>query len=178
MPTYGKVDAQLVSPLKKLFSHQKHEKTFHEMKVSCVDCHTFSVKSKRKGPLGKGVQGKLLTPPKQICHQCHREKIEVPRPNQCSLCHAHQKQLQPESHYVNWTKRHGHHAQLDSQSCASCHKKSSCTECHIHRDHLNKKVHRGNFKMFHSVQARSNPRSCTMCHRATSFCIDCHKGNQ
>ena len=170
--------AKLVRPIKVLFSHPSHRKVFQGSGVSCVDCHSFSVKAKSRDPLGEPVAKGFLEVPRERCHQCHLGKVSTPTPNQCVLCHKDVAQLQPENHFHNWTQRHGKISQMDPNSCTACHTKSSCSECHLHKNVQRIKAHPPNFRFTHSVQAPANPSSCVSCHSGQNSCIQCHfKGN-
>ena len=164
-------------PLERVFKHQKHMQAFKKMKISCQDCHRFSIKSKKTGGLPKSVNGKFLHPSKGVCHQCHLGQLALPRPNQCVICHTDVVVLRPKDHDQAWMKRHGRFSQLDSDSCKKCHTKSGCSECHLKRDPLKNRVHSGNFRLTHSIKARAN-QGCVTCHRSQKFCTDCHDGRK
>lgn len=167
----------LLRPMNELFSHQKHNSHFKNLNISCQDCHRFEIKTKEKGPQEKPIAREFLRPQQSICHQCHLEKIELPRNSQCTLCHIQgTKQLRPRSHEIDWKRMHGKMAQFDPDSCTTCHRKNDCSDCHLHRDRMNRRVHPASYKYFHSIEARVSPNSCTTCHQTPSFCIDCHSG--
>jgi len=169
---------ELHQPLKQLFSHLRHGDAFKEMKISCRDCHMFSLKAKSQGPLAPDVDARLLSPNKMVCHQCHLGKVETPRPDQCSLCHKNTQLLRPSDHLIDWKRRHGKISQLDGDSCKKCHAQGTCSECHLKRKSSVNRVHRGNFRMTHSTEARFRPNSCTVCHQSQGFCMDCHIGKR
>lgn len=169
----GKIVAR---PLRSLFSHRKHEEAFRKNSASCTDCHDFSVKPVDGGPLAHAVQSGFLSAPKGVCHQCHLGRVSLPAPNQCMLCHENTRSLMPADHHLNWRERHGKFAQLDRDSCRSCHTPETCSRCHSNQDPLRPVVHPGNFRRFHSIEARAKPQSCIECHRSQAFCVDCHSG--
>lgn len=173
-----KTESVLIFPLKTLFSHQKHMKKFDELGLTCADCHTFLIKSEKKGPLGRPVKEHFALGPSGICHQCHLGKLSFPRPNQCTLCHSNSQILKPKNHLISWKERHGKIAQMDRDACAKCHTPQTCDRCHTKLDTMNPNVHRANFRLNHSVEARMNPQSCITCHREGSFCYDCHFGKR
>lgn len=168
------VSPTLVAPLKRLFSHSEHEAPFLRMNVACTECHSFSVKTGPFDPLAPEVKKGFLMPDRKICHQCHLEKIQQPRRNQCTLCHQDTREIMPADHKNSWRIRHGQFAQADADSCKQCHSPRTCTECHTQRDLAKPAVHRPNFLMTHSIQARANPQSCVACHTSPSQCTDCH----
>ncbi|MCM2278428.1 MAG: hypothetical protein NDJ89_10170 [Oligoflexia bacterium] len=168
----------ITHPMKELFSHPAHAKSFREMGVACTDCHDFSIKPAAPGPLASSLPTGLLKPQKGVCHQCHLGKIALPTPNQCTLCHLSTAAIQPRDHAVDWKARHGRFAQFNRESCASCHSQQSCNQCHSRLDRMNPMVHPGSFRLFHSVRARANPQSCVQCHKTRAFCTDCHSGRR
>lgn len=170
---------QLVTALNSLFSHKRHQLPFQSMGISCTECHSFAVKSQSFDPLAENVESGFLKPSRKVCHECHLGKIQTARVNQCSLCHLNPAQLKPESHKLDWRSRHGQFAQMDPESCNSCHRENqnACSNCHTQRSTMKPNVHRPNFRMFHSIEARINPAKCSTCHASTSFCIQCHKGD-
>ena len=163
-------------PMKLLFNHAKHGDAFKKLEVRCTDCHSFAYKPKEAGPLSQPAEHSLIKPSSQVCHQCHVGKIELPRPNQCMICHSTTDTIKPKDHLLGWNVRHGKIAQLKRESCTQCHTTSSCNQCHLKQDTLNPHVHRPNFRLSHSVHARANPQSCVQCHKSPSFCVDCHSG--
>lgn len=173
-PAASKFETRL--PLKTLFDHKKHTQAMASTNITCIDCHSFSVKSKGFDPLAKNVGAGYLLPAKKVCHECHLGKIEVARVNQCSLCHLEPEKLAPESHKLAWIKRHGQVAQMDLTACAACHRdnQNSCTNCHTQRNTLKPMVHRPNFRLTHSIEARANPAKCVSCHTNTNTCLQCH----
>lgn len=52
-----------------------HRKHVIGAKISCVRCHP--------GAAHKGVGGRRLLPPRKMCKECHRDKME-----DCSYCHS------------------------------------------------------------------------------------------
>jgi len=166
----------LIKELSILFSHKKHAESFSDMKISCKDCHNFSIKPTEKGPLGALIEDPAIKPARQLCHQCHQGKVMVPTPNRCTLCHLPSKDLKPDDHFISWKNRHGQMAQMDSDSCKNCHSKNDCSDCHLQRNGHSVRVHRGGFRFTHSMEARLNPNKCTTCHQSTGFCLDCHMG--
>ena len=165
----------LVAPTRKeLFSHKTHSPVFANQGIQCTDCHTFAVKTTPSDPTGAEVKKGFLAAPNGICHHCHLGKISMPVTNQCNLCHKDTKEIMPKSHSQNWLFRHGHIAEMDSDSCLQCHSPKTCTQCHTQRDTMKPSVHRPGFRVFHSIEARGNPQSCTVCHSNTSFCLQCH----
>ncbi len=175
---YSVKNSKLKSPLNKLYSHGHHLSYFTNMGVKCVDCHNFSIKTQKTGPLAPLVDMRTLSPSRKVCHECHLGQISIPRRNQCSLCHDDVDALKPKDHNLAWKSRHGVKAQFDSDSCKQCHQQNECSECHIQRDNMNPRVHRGNFKYMHSISARAKPASCVNCHQSQSFCNDCHSGRR
>lgn len=173
-----KKNPQMRTPMKELFSHKFHDPLFQKAKVSCTDCHSFSVKSQSFDPLAKNVDSGFMKANKQVCHECHMGKVELPRVNQCSLCHLHPEKLAPSNHNLAWKKRHGHYSQMDPDSCNSCHKENqnACQNCHTQKNTMKPMVHRPNFRLTHSIEARTNPAKCTICHTNTNSCVQCHKG--
>ena len=171
-------NVKLLLPIKNLFSHEKHQIPFSKLKVSCLDCHSFSVASKEKGPLSTPISEKYLKVDRGVCHRCHRAKISLPRRNQCTLCHENLETLKPKDHSASWRYRHGIRATLDGDRCSNCHKKSECSKCHLQKDNMNPVVHRANFRLTHSITARARPNSCVTCHQYPSFCSDCHSGKR
>lgn len=168
---------ELRTPMNQLFNHKNHRTVFSKNGVACTDCHTFSIKSQSFDPLSPNVGGGNLKPNRKTCHECHLDKVDMPRPNQCTLCHLNVQKLAPENHKLSWKQRHGRFAQIDSDSCKQCHTDTqTCTQCHTQRNTLKPSVHRPNFRMMHSIEARSNPASCVTCHSTTSTCLQCHKG--
>lgn len=168
---------ELHSPVKSLFDHKKHSSTFKGHNLNCTDCHSFSVKSPGSDPLAKNVSSGYLKPNNKVCHECHMGKVSTARVNQCSLCHAQPEKLLPANHKLAWKKRHGHEAQMQPESCTSCHKdnQNSCNNCHTQKNTLKPVVHRPNFRMTHSIEARSNPAKCVVCHSNAQFCTQCHE---
>lgn len=173
-----KVEPELRKPFKELFNHKSHQKAFADTKLSCTDCHNFSVKSSSFDPLASNVPAGLLGISKKVCHECHMGKVELPKVNQCSVCHKDPEKLRPANHELAWKNRHGKMAQMDPDSCNSCHRENqnSCQNCHTQKNTLKPMVHRPNFRLTHSVEARANPAKCTTCHAKISTCIQCHKG--
>jgi len=170
-----KVDPRLVKPMKELFNHRSHVSSFKKSGVSCVDCHSFSVKAVGKDPLGEPVKSGFIAASPSRCHACHMNKINLPAPNQCVMCHRDVVKLQPEDHFHSWMNRHGRIAQMDSNRCVQCHSKSSCSECHTQKNLNKPAVHLANFRLFHSIEARANPQSCVACHSsAQNSCVRCH----
>lgn len=165
---------KLVKPMKSLFSHKNHLESFKKLDVSCTTCHSFSVKTQASDPLAEGVEAGLIKPDRKTCHQCHMEAISLPRPNQCTLCHADLKELMPKDHSQNWKVRHGRFAQIDQDACKKCHANKTCSECHTQRDALKPAVHRPNFRVTHSIEARAHPQSCVTCHSTNNSCTQCH----
>jgi len=163
---------------KTLFSHKGHNELFTKSKIACTDCHSFSVKSQGFDPLAKNVESGFLQVNRKVCHECHMGKVELPRVNQCSLCHLNPEKLAPSNHNFTWKKRHGHFSQIDPESCNSCHKENqnACQNCHTQKNNLKHMVHRPNFRLTHSIEARTNPAKCTTCHTNTNSCVQCHKG--
>lgn len=168
---------ELHTPIKNLFDHKKHADIMKTNKISCTQCHSFSVKSPSFDPLAKNVGSGYLQPSKKVCHECHMGKVQLARVNQCSLCHAQAEKLTPPSHQLAWKKRHGHEAQMKPESCTSCHKdnQNSCNNCHTQKNTLKPMVHRPNFRMTHSIEARGNPAKCVVCHSSAQFCTKCHE---
>lgn len=168
---------ELREPVKSLFNHDKHKNILSKNKVSCTDCHSFSVKSLSSDPLAKNVDSGFLIPSKKVCHECHIDKVQMARVNQCTLCHLKPEKLIPSTHNLAWKSRHGHFAQMNPESCTSCHKdnQNSCNNCHTQKNTLKPMVHRPNFRMTHSIEARANPAKCTTCHTSTNFCLKCHE---
>lgn len=171
-------DATLSQPLKSLFRHSKHEEAFKKLGVSCVDCHTFSIKQKEAGPITDVKPDGYIQAPRGVCHQCHLGNVQLPRPNQCLLCHAQTDTIKPKDHFLGWRERHGKMAQMNRESCTQCHTDSSCSKCHLKTDRMNPQVHRPNFRITHSIHARANPQSCIECHKSPAFCRDCHYGGK
>ena len=170
----------LKASLRTLFDHSKHEKIMKSSGVTCVSCHSFSVKSLTADPLATNVKKGFLIPSTKVCHECHTQAVSFPRPNQCTLCHKQSADLKPPDHALNWRKRHGWFAQQKPNSCTECHSDvdNSCTKCHTQRDTLKPSVHPPNFRMTHSISARANPASCVACHSAPTdhTCMSCHTG--
>lgn len=169
------VDTRL--PLKQLFNHKKHATPLASTGVSCLDCHDFSVKSASFDPLAKNVDEGYIAANRKVCHECHLGKVELPRVNQCLLCHTKPEKLAPPNHQLAWKKRHGSFAQMDPASCNDCHgdNQNSCNNCHVQKNTLKHMVHRPNFRLTHGIEARGNPAKCVTCHSNTSSCIQCHK---
>lgn len=169
---------EMRSQIQELFSHKFHDPLFQKAKISCTDCHSFAVKSQAFDPLAKNVDAGFMKANRQVCHECHMGKVELPRVNQCSLCHLNPEKLAPSNHNLAWKKRHGHYAQIDPESCNTCHKENqnSCQNCHTQKNTLKPMVHRPNFRLTHSIEARTNPAKCTTCHTNTNSCTQCHKG--
>lgn len=165
---------QFVQKWPELFNHKKHLEKFKQMGVSCTECHTFSVKANTSDPLLPGVSKGYLIPDKKICHDCHLGKINIPRSNECVLCHTNTHDLMPESHKLNWKSRHGTFAEMDRDSCRECHSDKNCTQCHVQRDTSKPQVHRPNFRISHSIEARMNPQKCVTCHTTVNSCVMCH----
>lgn len=165
-------------PIQELFSHKKHGSIFSKEKIACVDCHHFSIKSQGFDPLAKNVEFGLMQANLQVCHQCHLGKVELPRVNQCTLCHLQSEKLAPISHNLTWKKRHGQFALTDPESCVACHKENqnSCQNCHSQKNQLRTLVHKPNFRLTHSIEARVSPAKCAVCHTNTNSCVLCHKG--
>lgn len=165
-------------PLKQLFSHKAHLESFKGTGVTCGDCHNFSIKSPSFDPLAKNVPAGHLNPERMVCHECHLGKVQLPKANQCSLCHKDPEKLRPMNHDMAWRKRHGAFAQMDPDSCNSCHQENqnSCANCHTQRNTMKPMVHRPNFRLTHSVEARANPTKCAVCHTNLTTCLDCHRG--
>ena len=168
----------LVRPVRLLYSHKRHQRPFRDLKIECLDCHHFSIKSVRKGPLAIPVKDKFLKPRRDICHECHLGRVSTPRRHQCTLCHIRLEDVKPRDHFLNWKYRHGNISQFDQDSCTQCHKRSECSNCHLSRDHMKPEVHRGNFRFTHSIEARARPHSCVKCHQSLNFCTGCHSGRQ
>ncbi len=175
--SFNVMAAETRLPLKSLFDHKKHAAPLKDTKITCNDCHSFSIKSPSFDPLAKNVGTGYLQPSKKICHECHLGRVEVARVNQCSLCHINPEKLAPPSHKLAWKKRHGRFSQMDPTSCNDCHKdnQNSCTNCHTQRNTLKPIVHRPNFRLTHSVAARANPASCVTCHTNSNSCLQCHQ---
>ena len=173
------IKTHLLMPTKRLFSHKKHNEVLESLKIQCSECHNFSIKGEISGPLARPVTENFLKAPGHICHQCHFGKVNLPRPNQCRVCHQASEILKPQDHFLNWKERHGRMAEMDRASCERCHNTAqTCNQCHSKVDLMKPKVHQANFRLFHSVNARSNPQSCVVCHRKGSFCQDCHYGKR
>lgn len=164
-------------PLNKLFDHKKHAASFQQTKITCTDCHSFSVKSPTFDPLAQNVGAGFIASDKKVCHECHLGKVELPRVNQCSLCHLNPEKLAPPNHKLAWKKRHGQFSQMDPSSCNDCHKdnQNSCNNCHTQKNTLKPMVHRPNFRLTHSIEARANPARCVNCHTNTNSCLQCHE---
>lgn len=175
---FDKTPSHLLFPLRSLFSHSNHKESFQKLQISCTECHNFSLKSIKKGPLAPGVDKGFIQAPKHVCHQCHFGKVSLPRPNQCKICHSSSEILKPKNHFVLWQKRHGKLAQFDKDACSQCHTVQSCDQCHTKLDAMNPSVHRSNFRLYHSIEVRMDPQSCMACHRSTSFCSNCHFGKR
>jgi hypothetical protein len=172
---FKKRDVTLVKKYEDLFSHKNHLSHFQKSNVSCVDCHSFSVKSMNQDPLGETVGSGFLKSDPGRCHDCHMGRISQPIPNQCALCHREPQSLMPPNHYQSaWPMRHGRVAQSDGDSCKTCHQQNSCTQCHTQKNTVKPIVHSANFRMTHSIEARANPQSCVSCHSTPSTCIQCH----
>ena len=90
----------------------------------------------------------------------------------CLACHVDMDRNQePPSHDLYWTKRHGLFGMQDDASCSVCHTEDSCTECHSvmqPRNHNNLWRHRA-----HGVEASWNREGCIVCHQEDS-CQVCH----
>lgn len=174
-PNYSpKHPVQFVKPWPKIFDHSKHSEKFKSMNISCSECHTFSVKSAASDPLSPGVPKGFLKPDRKICHDCHLGKVNLPRSNECTLCHTNTHDIMPDSHNLNWKKRHGTFAQMDRDSCRECHSEKTCSQCHSQRDISKPQVHRPNFRISHSIEARANPQKCVTCHTTINTCVQCH----
>ncbi|OGQ18600.1 MAG: hypothetical protein A3B70_03450 [Deltaproteobacteria bacterium RIFCSPHIGHO2_02_FULL_40_11] len=168
----------LILPPSGLFSHPNHKKVLEELGVSCTDCHNFSIKNKKKGPLVSPVPKGFIKPSLHVCHQCHFGRVNLPRPNQCEACHVNSRALRPQDHYIAWKNRHGKMAQMDRDRCKQCHTQNSCDQCHLQIDTMNPSNHPASFRLYHSVEARMNPQSCVTCHQRRTFCSDCHFGRR
>jgi hypothetical protein len=165
---------KLQKPIRTLYSHKKHDKPFKNLNVKCLDCHRFSIKTVKRGPLAPPIKQEFLKPETDICHQCHLGRVSTPRRHQCTLCHIKLDSVKPKDHFISWSKRHGKISQFNRDSCTQCHKRSECSTCHIQRDQMKPTVHPGNFRFTHSIKARFNPKSCITCHQTAGFCRKCH----
>ncbi|MGE3975466.1 MAG: cytochrome c3 family protein [Bdellovibrionales bacterium] len=173
--SFSQSDQKYTKPFPELFSHKSHEKIFLQSSIKCLECHSFSVKSKAQDPLGLPVAGGFIQGSRTRCHECHLGKVNFPRPNQCVLCHRDVVRLMPEDHHRSWMFRHGKIAQMNKESCVACHSTNTCSECHIKRQSQKPTVHPPNYRIFHSVQARANPQSCMSCHSTQNSCTQCHQ---
>ena len=165
---------KLQKPVRNLYSHKKHDKPFKNLDVHCLDCHRFSIKSVKRGPLAPPISQKFLKPQKDLCHQCHLGRVSTTRRHQCTLCHIRLDEVKPKDHFINWSKRHGRMSQFNRDSCLQCHKRNECATCHLQRDQMKPNVHPGNFRFTHSIKARFSPQTCITCHQTSSFCRKCH----
>lgn len=165
--------ARVSVPVATLFNHKVHLKAFKD-KVSCTDCHSFSVKSDVKDPLSAPIGKGHLKVDRKSCHACHLHSLTQPTPNQCVLCHSDTKAIMPDSHHLNWNFRHGRVAQSNPESCKDCHREADCNKCHTQRDAVKPMVHRPNFRLTHGIEARARPESCASCHSTTNTCTKCH----
>lgn len=170
----SRIKPTFVKPIPDLFVHKSHLEAFRQSGIACADCHSFSIKTNTSDPTSSGVGEGYLRVDRSVCHQCHLGKVNVPRSNQCILCHRDPQFLAPASHHRNWRQRHGQQALQDPDSCLACHNQKTCSECHSQRNPSKPIVHRANFRLTHSIEARANPQSCATCHASLNTCIQCH----
>lgn len=168
----------LRADISKLFSHKTHSQALNGSNLNCTSCHSFSVRSPTTDPLAPNVDDGYLKPSFKVCHECHMGKVISTRINPCTVCHISNLNLAPENHKRAWRVRHGFFAQLDSETCKSCHQENqnSCAKCHTSRNTMRPVVHRPNFRMTHSIEARANPSKCVVCHTVADSCSKCHTG--
>lgn len=95
----------------------------------CTTCHISGfelAKPLSHTPLWKKSHGKEVSQAEisGSCATCHTKK----NGNDCLECHMKEK---PSSHTIAWRMRgHAQYAQMNRESCSTCHKQSECITCH------------------------------------------------
>lgn len=140
------------------FSHQRHAAQ------PCATCHA------------NGVSPEPHLPRMQVCTDCH---AAMAIPNTCETCHTTPVQpkparVRPDSHAVDWLKRHGTLAATYGQDCMSCHQPPDCASCHTAQMGKPYAIHPPNFVTIHAVDARADQANCATCHSVQNFCTACH----
>jgi predicted CXXCH cytochrome family protein len=178
------------------FDHGKHG-------FGCSTCHL---------PGGEENPAVMTLPQPATCLGCHvpgaEDHLAV---EECAFCHVPvvesglaQSRIQgfprPPSHMAqDFAASHGRVASQGSESCATCHDRTSCTTCHGSGSQIPQAVldlpsprpdgprgvqisegsfsgyHPPGFATQHSAAASSGQVSCTTCH-AENTCLDCHDG--
>jgi len=151
------------------FSHRQHS----DASIPCATCHA------------EGTPG---LPKMQVCVDCH---AHTTAPQTCSTCHTTDVTPQikaadypvkmgarptskPDSHQIDWVKRHGVVALTNGEDCMSCHQEPQCASCHTAQVGAVYAVHPPNFVTIHAVDARMEESNCTTCHSTQNFCTACH----
>lgn len=161
------------------FDHKQHEPAWSQQGKDCGFCHAFVVdRAAKRIEISAEQAGRFTKPVKDLCHSCHQSSAsDVTTPiktslQRCDLCHANASELKPESHRLDWQRRHAAMV-LRPQECQSCHATSFCTDCHQRFETSRPKQHPRYYQIMHSIEARLNPAACASCHRLNS-CQDCH----
>jgi hypothetical protein len=147
------------------------------IKGQCVACHSGAVQ-----------QQSTLFPPMDQCFSCHEHEQQFARA-ECAPCHTAEDvaRLEPVSfqrHDENWSRHHGHDANLRPDLCQTCHTQNQCDDCHDVTQGMAVEarrperieanfVHRADFITRHAMEARSQPGTCTSCHQPET-CDACH----
>lgn len=134
-----------------------------------------------------------LLAPRTLASRSHPQELPNGRPL-CSDCHE-QEVMKPSGpryalfdHSPAFVKEHKHLARQSSETCASCHNRSSCAECHATKGVVSPGLslanrpdrlspHRGDYMTRHRIDGRMDPTSCFTCHGRgnNSLCLACHK---
>lgn len=151
-----------------IYPHEMHTALFESASFSCDNCH--------KDPASFGDRTKVN---RLGCHICHNNPSPpVPGSQDCNRCHPNGQFPKPESHKVDWLKKHQAYAKQDPKYCTQCHSNAMfCMDCHQKRETIEQRVHKRNWKFYHSIEARANPRKCDACH-TVNYCQECHAGRE
>jgi hypothetical protein len=159
------------------FVHRDHRTRFLDARLSCLACHVIGMTTGTDDfEAVKKVDGTVLIPAREICHDCHTGALRFPKaPSRCDNCHTNLTKLLPEDHDQGWASDHGEASLLHGSSCDLCHAVSECNTCHARRDAGQHRVHPSTFRATHGIEARLDPARCQRCHLRSS-CETCHAG--
>lgn len=90
----------------------------------------------------------------------------------CQTCHVDMdRYIEPASHDLAWTKRHGQLGIQTDAACSVCHSEDSCRECHSVMQPVS---HNNLWRLrTHGIEAAWDRASCMVCHEEDS-CTSCH----
>ncbi len=155
------------------YPHQAHFQVMQQRGDSCMLCHSFAANHQHDLPRLETLNAIANEPLEAICHSCHVDEKQAP--SRCDVCHSNPQEVWPADHDFDYTNAHSIDAELNPESCTTCHiAVSFCTDCHFGREANPSVGHNLGYINIHGLDARTDTFSCGVCH-TSNYCQDCHE---